>query len=139
VAAAISGSREAAPELVQEAFARAVRESERFRGDGPVDGWIWRIVTNVALNFRRDSRPAGELDFDAASGDPVDDECGRVRNAIRRLPEQQRLVLFLRYYADLDYGAIAEAVGIASGTVGATLNAARAALLDALGTREVHS
>ena len=48
--------------------------------------------------------------------------------AIRALPERQRLVLFLRYYADLDYGAIAVVLGIRPGTVGAALNAAHDAL-----------
>ena len=38
-------------------------------------------------------------------------------------------MLFLRYYADLDYHSIADALGIAAGTVGAALNAAHAALL----------
>src|SRR5437016_13699498 len=54
VAAAISGSREAAPDLVQEAFVRAVRRVESFRGDGPLEGWLWRIVVNVARNRRRE-------------------------------------------------------------------------------------
>jgi RNA polymerase sigma factor (sigma-70 family) len=44
------------------------------------------------------------------------------------LPERQRLAVFLRYYADLDYTAIGEALGISAGTVAATLNAAHAAL-----------
>jgi RNA polymerase sigma factor (sigma-70 family) len=44
------------------------------------------------------------------------------------LPERQRLVLFLRYYADLDYAAIADALEIKSGTVAATLHTAHAAL-----------
>lgn len=139
VAAAVSGSREAAPDLVQEAFARAVRDADRFRGEGSVDGWVWRIVTNVALNYRRDTRPMAELDDDYAT-DPVSNgERERVREVVQRLPERQRLVLFLRYYADLDYDAIADAVGIASGTVGATLSAARSALLAALDAKEVHS
>ena len=47
---------------------------------------------------------------------------------IADLPERQRLVLFLRYYADLDYRQIADALGIRRGTVGATLNQAHAAL-----------
>jgi RNA polymerase sigma factor (sigma-70 family) len=51
-----------------------------------------------------------------------------VRAAAAALPERQRLVLFLRYYADLDYAAIAAALGITEGTVGATLNAAHAVL-----------
>jgi DNA-directed RNA polymerase specialized sigma24 family protein len=58
-------------------------------------------------------------------GDPV-------RAAVAALPERQRLTLFLRYYADLDYDAIAATVGVAPGTVGATLNAAHAALRSSL-------
>src|SRR5437763_16729004 len=53
VAAAISGSRQAAPDLVQEAFVRAVRGIDSFRGDGALEGWLWRIVVNVASNGRR--------------------------------------------------------------------------------------
>jgi DNA-directed RNA polymerase specialized sigma24 family protein len=41
-------------------------------------------------------------------------------------------VLFLRYYADLDYDAIAEALGISPGTVGATLHAAHKAMRERL-------
>ena len=48
--------------------------------------------------------------------------------ALARLPERQRTAIFLRYYADLDYAAIGEALGIRHGTVAATLNAAHAAL-----------
>ena len=48
--------------------------------------------------------------------------------AIRRLPERQRLTLFLRYYADLDYAAIADVLGVSPGTVGASLHAAHNAL-----------
>jgi RNA polymerase sigma factor (sigma-70 family) len=51
-----------------------------------------------------------------------------LRVAVALLPERQRLVLFLRYYADLDYAAIADALEIAPGTVAATLNAAHATL-----------
>ena len=40
------------------------------------------------------------------------------------LPERQRLVLFLRYYADLSYDVIADATGVEVGTVGPTLTAA---------------
>ena len=43
--------------------------------------------------------------------------------------------MFLRYYADLDYVAIGEALGISTGTVAATLNAARAALRSRLEVR----
>jgi RNA polymerase sigma factor (sigma-70 family) len=55
-----------------------------------------------------------------------------MRALIASLPERQRLALFLRYYADLDYESIASTLGITSGTVGATLNAAHAALRSTL-------
>ena len=51
-----------------------------------------------------------------------------MRAALAALPERQRLALFLRYYADLDYAGIAEALGISRGTVSATLHAAHATL-----------
>jgi RNA polymerase sigma factor (sigma-70 family) len=51
-----------------------------------------------------------------------------IRARIAALPERQRLALFLRYYADLDYAAIGEALEIAPGTVAATLNAAHTRL-----------
>jgi RNA polymerase sigma factor (sigma-70 family) len=48
------------------------------------------------------------------------------------LTDRQREVLFLHYYADLDYAAIAEALGISTGTVGATLSTARRVLRQTL-------
>jgi RNA polymerase sigma factor (sigma-70 family) len=51
-----------------------------------------------------------------------------VRAALGAWSERQRVVLFLRYYADLDYRGIADALGISIGTVGAALNKAHAAL-----------
>ena len=51
-----------------------------------------------------------------------------LRVALARLPERQRTAVFLRYYADLDYAAIGEALGIHSGTVAATLNSAHTTL-----------
>src|SRR5579862_7231421 len=58
VAAAISGSRQAAPDLVQEAFVRAVGRLDSYRGDGSLDAWVWRIVVNVASNGRREPPPS---------------------------------------------------------------------------------
>ena len=51
-----------------------------------------------------------------------------MRQVLAELPERQRLVVFLRYFADLEHARIAEALGIRPGTVAATLNAAHAAL-----------
>ncbi len=129
VAAAIVGGREAAEDVVQEAFVRAVRARDSFTGDGPLDAWVWRIVVNAARDARAHaSRP---LDADApitASSGSGDERRDLVRAAVEQLPERQRLILFLRYYADLDYRSIAETLSISDGTVAATLNTAHARL-----------
>jgi RNA polymerase sigma factor (sigma-70 family) len=140
VAAAVSGSRDAAPDLVQEAFVRAVRRLDSFRGDGSLEGWLWRIVVNVARNGRRGPDVAPLTDqIEGAPPSPTIDVRGELAHAMSRLSERQRLVLFLRYYADLDYATIAEALAISSGTVGATLTTARGALALALEVKEATS
>jgi RNA polymerase sigma factor (sigma-70 family) len=133
VATAITGNREAGLDAVQEAFAIAVRRRDQFRGEGSLDAWLWRIVVNSALDHV--SAVARTIDVvdeavlvetngaHRSSGDH-----GDLWGLVSRLPERQRLVLFLRYYAELDYGTIADTVGISPGTVGATLNQARASL-----------
>jgi RNA polymerase sigma factor (sigma-70 family) len=96
-------------------------------------------VVNAALSERRRRSPDSPEhvpDADDASRNGHSEE-GAVRAAVALLPERQRLVLFLRYYADLDYQTIAEALGIAPGTVAAALHAARAAVRRRL--EEVHA
>jgi RNA polymerase sigma factor (sigma-70 family) len=131
VAEAILGDVEAAHDAVQDAFARAIRSRFDFRGEGSLEGWVWRIVVNAARNARRVQPAAhGELpdvaeERPSANGRATDAD---VRTLLAALPERQRLVLFLRYYADLDYRQIAETLDLRPGTVGATLNQAHAAL-----------
>ena len=127
VAASVTGDGERARDAVQEAFATAVRKRGSFRGEGPLEAWVWRIVLNAARSDVRRSIPAVDLDEQAATnGYPERD--AELRVALARLPERQRTAVFLRYYADLDYVAIGEALGIRTGTVAATLNAAHTAL-----------
>jgi RNA polymerase sigma-70 factor, ECF subfamily len=129
-AAAITGDRELACDAVQDAFARAVRRRAEFRGEGSLNGWIWRIVINTTLSHTRARRPTSPLGGDLSTSDNghTDAATERVRDALAQLTERQRLVLFLHYYADLGYATIAEAIGISSGTVGATLHIARASM-----------
>jgi RNA polymerase sigma factor (sigma-70 family) len=131
VAEAITGSVEDGQDAVQEGFAGALRQLDRFEGRGRLEGWVWRCVINAAgMSRRRSARttPLGELPeiVDLAAGGserPV----GLLPQLVR-LPERQRLVLFLRYFADLPYEAIADALEISPGTVAATLNAAHRSL-----------
>jgi RNA polymerase sigma factor (sigma-70 family) len=131
VARAILGDPDAARDAVQEAFASVVRSRGSFRGEGSFEGWVWRTVVNAARMQRRATRPAVPLDEEtAANGHAHPDP--QLRAAVAALPERQRLVLFLRYYADLDYAAIAETLEISPGTVAATLNSARSSLRSVL-------
>jgi RNA polymerase sigma-70 factor (ECF subfamily) len=129
-AAAIAGDPELGRDAVQEAFARAVRKRRRFRGDGPLEAWVWRIVVNAARDARRKHGVVAEP-VDAAAVAPASEPL-----PLELLTERQREVLFLHYYADLDYATIAAALGISPGTVGATLSTARRTLRQAL-TQEV--
>jgi RNA polymerase sigma-70 factor (ECF subfamily) len=127
VAASVTGDSERARDAVQEAFATAVRKRGSFRGEGPLEAWVWRIVLNAARSDARRSVPAVAYDEPASTnGRPEED--AELRAALARLPERQRTAVFLRYYADLEYAAIGEALGITSGTVAATLNAAHRTL-----------
>jgi RNA polymerase sigma-70 factor (ECF subfamily) len=129
VAAAIVGDRERACDVVQDAFGTAIRRRASFRRSGPLEAWVWRLVVNTARDQARPFQPPPEellARQEAQNGStPLHEE---LRVAVAFLPERQRLVLFLRYYADLDYAAIAAALEIAPGTVAASLNAAHAAL-----------
>jgi RNA polymerase sigma factor (sigma-70 family) len=132
VAAAIAGDEESGADAVHDAFVQAVRNRRSFRGDGSLQGWVWRMVVNAA---KKRAQPRMEVEHEA----PAESENGfgdPVRSLVAALPERQRLALFLRYYADLDYRSIGAVLGIAPGTVGATLNAAHAALRSSL--KEAH-
>jgi len=129
-ATAIAGDEESGRDAVQEAFAKALRKRRRFRGDGSLEAWVWRIVVNAAHDAGRKRRRA------ASAPTPVEARAAELGLPLELLTERQREVLFLHYYADLDYSTIAAALGISSGTVGATLSAARLTLRGAL-TKEV--
>jgi RNA polymerase sigma-70 factor, ECF subfamily len=133
--APVVGSYEEARDVVQEAFARALRSRGDFRGDGSLQAWVWRIALRVALEKRRRGHEAA---FDVLEPQLVESERDpELAAALRRLPPRKRLVVFLRYFADLSYAEIAEIGGISEGTVAATLSQARAALLEQLSAKEV--
>jgi RNA polymerase sigma factor (sigma-70 family) len=88
-------------------------------------------VINEALKLQR--RRTHEVEWDAESPtaglvDDVPEQDANVRAWVAALPERQRLAIFLRYFADLDYRSIATALEVEVGTVSATLGQAHAAL-----------
>jgi RNA polymerase sigma-70 factor, ECF subfamily len=134
VAAAVLRDEQLAEEAVHEGFVRALRHGRGFAGRGSVEAWLWRIVVNEARRLAAERqkgarRTAGGRVTEAAVA-PANgrSEHGALEALVAALPERQRLVLFLRYYADLDYEAIAEALAVKPGTVAATLHAAHTRL-----------
>ena len=129
VAIAIVGDEASGHDAVQEGFAQALREQRSFRGDGPVEAWVWRVVVNAALAARRRRVARHDVPdvvgLSEANGQAED---SGVRVWVAALPERQRLAVYLRYYADLDYRAIAEVLGVEVGTVSATLSSAHQTL-----------
>jgi RNA polymerase sigma-70 factor (ECF subfamily) len=130
-AAAIVGDEGLGADAVQDAFVRAVRGRRAFRRQVPLEAWVWRIVINSAIDARTRNRrhlllEKQALDILVENGHPESD--ATVRAWVAALPERQRLAVFLRYFADLEYQAIAAVLKIEVGTVSATLSAAHAAL-----------
>lgn len=133
----IIGTREDAEDLAQETFLRLARQ--RFRSDQEhnVRAWLYRVATNLAYNLLRgESRRTQRQDrfgrqATADAPDPAEaalrgDEQAAVRRALAGLPERQAQLLLLRH-AGLSYRELAEALGIAPGSVGALLARAEAA------------
>jgi RNA polymerase sigma-70 factor (ECF subfamily) len=133
--ASVTGSVESARDVVQEAFAQALRDQNGFRGDGSLEAWVWRIAFRVAVgsNGSRELSvdEVPEVAFVDKNADPM------FAAAVRELPPQRRMAIFLRYFADLSYAEIGETLGIAEGTVAATLSQAHRQLGAALSTNEV--
>ena len=129
--ATITGSYETARDCVQEAFARALAKRRSFRGEGSLEAWVWKIALRTALEQRPDERLAAtnglpELALLEPERDP------ELAEAVKKLPPRRRLIVFLRYFADLSYDEIADVCGVSEGTVGAALAQARSALAEAL-------
>ena len=131
----IVGNASEAEDLVQEAFVRAYAAGPRFtRVDNP-EAWLrttavnlyrtrWRKMRNFARIKHRLAEPPDLPGIDANI---------EVVDALRRLPENQRVVLVLHYFADRQVNQIAEELGIAEGTVKSRLSRGRDALAVLLG------
>jgi RNA polymerase sigma factor (sigma-70 family) len=135
--ATVVGSYDEARDVVQDAFAVALRDLGSYRGEGPLEAWVMRIALRLAIR-RRHRAPVASTDGGLLVADlPEPERDPALASAIRSLAPRRRLVVFLHYYADLSYASIAELAGMSEGTVAATLAQARAALREALTTGEV--
>lgn len=131
--AIIAGDAGVAAEVVDEAFTRAYERWGRLRVMESPSGWAFRTALNVLRRRQRRATLEARLHvrwFAGGASDhtvpsPPADWSVEVWDAMRRLPVRERTALALRYVADLTTSEIADAMGVAPGTVGSTLHAAR--------------
>lgn len=135
-----------AEDAVQEAMVKAFRHLDRFRTGAPFRPWFLAIVTNEAHNRRRDHSRHRTLELRVTTnsmvrGDAPSAEDGAVRNgqramlltAFARLPDRDREVVALRYFAELSEAETAQTLGCAIGTVKSRLSRAVGRLRITLG------
>jgi RNA polymerase sigma-70 factor (ECF subfamily) len=130
----ILGNRADAEEAVQEAFLRAWRFRTSLAPGSDVRPWLYRVVVNTCNSKLRSEIPhrdrrSGDGDLDglplADDGSARVDLSGDVVRALQSLPVHLRVVVVLRYYADLSEREIATAIGRRPGTVKSRLHEAR--------------
>jgi RNA polymerase sigma-70 factor (ECF subfamily) len=131
-----------ADDVAQEAFVRAYRALASFDRSRPFGPWICRIAANLAINHlrspesREEELPETHAQTPSPSG-PLEallhGEAQQVLDqALGQLPAEQRAVFVLRVVEELSYKEIADALGIAMGTVMSRLSRARERLRETL-------
>ena len=137
------GDPEDAADMTQETFIKAYRALSSFRGDSKFSSWLYRIASNVCLDFLRsrsrhpqvslstvdeDDRTTFELPD--MSRNPEEQLMKKlsmeaVRRGLEQLPEQQRQILVLRELGGLSYAELAQTLGLEEGTVKSRIFRAR--------------
>lgn len=134
-----------AEDVAQEAFLKAFRGLEGFRGDAKFSTWLYRITVNLCTDHaRRRRRPdrrarnledAGDLPdgrTDLEGGLLASEERKAVERAVVGLEERYRSIVVLHYYRKLSYEEIAETLAMPVKTVETRLYRARKLLRGAL-------
>jgi RNA polymerase sigma factor (sigma-70 family) len=134
----VAGDAADAEEAAQEAFVKAYRALDRFRGEAPFRPWLLAIVANEARNRRRAAGRQAALAMRAAerdrpSGDAAPspeeavlgtEERERLLAAVNAMAESDRIVIAYRFFLDLSERETAQALGVPAGTVKSRLSRA---------------
>ena len=145
-----NGDREEAEDITQEAFIKAYRNLDSFRGQASFSTWLYKIATNLCIDRARTKkrRPqqAYSLDepfdkeeegggreiadsrFEPSKGVERDELRTLVRQTVGEMPEKQRQVLIMCDLQGMPYEDIAETLDIPLGTVKSRIFHARADL-----------
>jgi RNA polymerase sigma-70 factor, ECF subfamily len=120
-------NREDAKDLTQEAFIRAYRSRDSFRGESGIYTWLYKIAINLAINYKKRSRFSSLSSLDdvpeiSGADDPSDiilntELNQNIDEAIASLPPRQKAVFILHYYEEKPHAEIAGIMGITEGAV----------------------
>jgi RNA polymerase sigma-70 factor, ECF subfamily len=134
----ITGEYHQAEDLLQAALTKAFVSWSKVSSAQNPEAYVRRIIVNQSVSWRR-RRSSGEVPTAEIERGMTSGPEGRVTEsdetwrALATLPRQQRAVLVLRYYEDMSEAEIAEALGIARGTVKAHASKALRTLASRLG------
>lgn len=140
-ARALVGERGTAEDIVQDVMARLIAEPERFAAIDHPGAYVRRMVANRYVSWGRKwfrVRPTAEVRLAEQIADPADRvaEAESLKSSLARLPRNQRAVLVMRFYAEMDDDEIAQALGCSAGTVRSHASRALATLRVALPAAE---
>ena len=137
------GDRDDAFDMTQEAFIKAYGSLSSFRGDSKFSVWIYRITTNVCLDFLRsksrkqqvsltvsDDDEDAQLDIPDPKADPEQQLIKKismqsVEEGLKTLPDKQRQILVMRELGGMSYAEIGKALSLEEGTVKSRIFRAR--------------
>jgi RNA polymerase sigma-70 factor, ECF subfamily len=119
----VTGRRELADDVAQDAFERAFAALSRFDERRPFGPWLHRIVVNRCLDLLRTERRlvAGDAELARLEWHDVSAGDHELLDAVAGLSLQRRVVVVLRYGLGYQPTAIAELLGIPTGTVNSRL------------------
>ena len=153
VAYQFAGNHYDAEDITQDVFIKVYRSLDKFRQDAQLSSWMYRIVMNACIDHRRRQQPSSAAVWgdeaehclmNTAEDAPGPEERaygeelgGLLQAEINRLPNGQRVVFVMRHHQGLKLSEIAEALGLAEGTVKRQLHAAVHRLRAALSRAKV--
>ncbi len=153
----ISGSRDDAADLTQEAFCKALESIGRFEQKSTFYTWVFRIAVNQAISYRRRAQRTVNLGGEEGNPMPIDQQAAGLRRrvskddppgpasealsretqalvakALDELDDEYRSAVVLRDIEGFDYGEIATILDVPTGTVKSRLHRGRTALRERL-------
>jgi RNA polymerase sigma-70 factor (ECF subfamily) len=120
----LTGQREDAEELAQEAFCRVWAKLPTLRQPDRIVNWLYRIAHNLAVSAARRPPVASLAVEPPAAADARPDPSADIHRAVGALAEPMRVVVSLRHFGGLSHEEIARTLGVPAGTVRSRLSRA---------------